>query len=289
MNTNAMSDLRPSPIAGFWYSADPAQLTREIEGYLQEARQPAFEGQVVALVLPHAGHFYSGLTAAHALKAVVGKEYQRVIIVSPSHQPYRGHVLTSQHEAYQTPLGLVPVDHASLAKLTSLLEKEGLQVNAIRRDREHAIEIELPFLQHLLPKGFQLIPLMLMDQSLSLAEMLSDALVKLISGYPPEEKTLLIASSDLSHFYQQDQANRLDRNLIEGLQNFEPRKFYQLKSSHKAEACGHGALASVLLTANKLGARQVTIADYRTSGDVSGDHGSVVGYVSAIISTGSPA
>lgn len=240
----------------------------------------------MALVLPHAGLFYSGLTAAHALKAIVGQDYQRVIIISPSHQPYRGHVLTSQHDAYQTPFDLVPVDHASLEYLTGLLEKDGLQVNAIRRDREHAIEIELPFLQHLLPKGFRLIPLMLMDQSLSLAEMLSDALVKLITSYPADEKTLLIASSDLSHFYQQDQANRLDQNLIEGLQNFEPKKFYQLKSSHKAEACGHGALASVLLTANKLGASQVTIADYRTSGDVSGDLGSVVGYVSAIISTG---
>ncbi len=99
---------------------------------------------------------------------------------------------------------------------------------------------------------------------------------------------MLIASSDLSHFYHQRTANRLDRNLIEGLQNFEPEKFYQLKSTHKAEACGHGAMATVLLTAKKMGANQITIADYRTSGDISGDFNSVVGYVSAIISTGVP-
>ena len=286
MNKNAMSDTRPSPIAGTWYSANPAQLRQELEGYLNEAKPPSFEGQVVALVLPHAGLFYSGLTAAHALKAIVGQDYQRVIIISPSHQPYRGHVLTSQHDAYQTPFGLVPIDHISLEQLTTFLENERIQVNQIRRDREHSIEIELPFLQLLLPNGFQLIPIMLMDQSLTLASMLSDALVKLISSYPPDENTLLIASSDLSHFYHQGVANRLDHNLIEGLQNFDPEKFYRQKSNHKAEACGHGAMATVLLTTRKMGANQVTIADYRTSGDVSGDFGSVVGYVSAIISTG---
>ncbi len=97
-------------------------------------------------------------------------------------------MLTSQHDAYKTPpFGLVPVDHASLDILSAFLEKEAVQVNQIRRDREHAIEIELPFLQLLLPDGFQLIPLMLMDQSLSLARTLSDGLVKLISSYPPDE------------------------------------------------------------------------------------------------------
>ena len=288
MNKNAMSDTRPSPIAGTWYSANPAQLRQELESYLNEATPPSFDGQLKALILPHAGHFYSGLTAAHALKAIAGQDHQRVLIISPSHQAYPGHVLTSQHDAYKTPFGLVPVDHASLDILSAFLEKEAVQVNQIRRDREHAIEIELPFLQLLLPDDFQLIPLMLMDQSLSLARTLSDGLVKLISSYPPDEKTLLIASSDLSHFYHQRTANRLDRNLIEGLQNFEPEKFYQLKSTHKAEACGHGAMATVLLTAKKMGANQITIADYRTSGDISGDFNSVVGYVSAIISTGVP-
>lgn len=287
MTTTEFQDIRPSPIAGSWYQGDAIELRHELEVYLREAASPVFSGEPKALILPHAGHYYSGLTAAHALRAIEGKKFQRVIIVSPSHQAYPGHILTSEHDAYQTPLGLIPVDHPSLDKLKGLLINSNLTLNPVRRDREHSIEIELPFLQFLLPDGFQLIPLMLMDQSLTVAKRLSDALADLIHSFPEAEETLVIASSDLSHFYNQRHANRLDQNLIEGLQDFNAEKFYQLKSSQSAEACGHGAMATVLLAAKKIGANQVTITDYRTSGDVSGDLGSVVGYVSAVISTGS--
>lgn len=286
MIENPNVDIRPSPISGAWYSDNADSLRTELEGYLKRAQSPAFDGQVIALVLPHAGLYYSGLTAAHALNAIAGQRYQRVIILSPSHQAHPGHVLTSDHSAYQTPLGLVPVGRDALEKLGARLAQKKLSLNPIRRDREHSIEIELPFLQHLLPEGFTLIPLMLMDQSLTLAKSLSDALLELIDTFPSEEKTLLIASSDLSHYHNQRQANQLDRNLIDALQNFEPEKFYQLKTNHKTEACGYGAIATVLLTAQKLGSKQVSIADYRTSGDISGDSGSVVGYVSAIVSSG---
>ena len=279
-------NVRPSPIAGSWYSANPVHLRESLADYLDNAKTPAFSGKIRALILPHAGHFYSGQTAAFALKAIEGQQYSRVIILSPSHQYYQGDVLTSAHDAYQTPLGTVPVDRSSLLWLEGSLEQQGLRLNAISNDREHSIEIELPFLQLLLPDGFQLIPLMLMDQSLSTAKALSNALTKLILTFPDNEPTLLIASSDLSHFYPQSQANRLDQHLIDSLQNFDPTIFYALKTTHKAEACGYGAMATVLLAAKKLGASQVTIADYRTSGDVSQDFGSVVGYVSAIISEG---
>ena len=279
-------NVRPSAISGSWYSADPVQLHESLAVYLDNAKTPTYSGKIRALILPHAGHFYSGQTAAYALKAIEGQHYSRVIILSPSHQYYQGDLLTSAHDAYQTPLGMVPMDRSSLLGLQSSLEQHGLSLNAIRNDREHSIEIELPFLQILLPDGFQLIPLMLMDQSLSTAKTLSAQLCDLITSFPANEPTLLIASSDLSHFYQQSQANRLDQHLIDSLQNFDPTIFYALKATHKAEACGYGAIATVLLAAKKLGASQVTIADYRTSGDVSQDFSSVVGYVSAIISEG---
>lgn len=279
-------NVRPSPIAGSWYSADPVRLRESLLTYLANAKTLTYSGKIRALILPHAGHFYSGQTAANALKAIESLQFSRVIILSPSHQFYQGNVLTSAHDAYETPLGTVPVDKSSLIRLQASLEQQGLSLNAISNDREHSIEIELPFLQLLLPDGFQLIPFMLMDQSLSTAESLSAALCKLITSFPENEPTLLIASSDLSHFYQQSQANRLDQRLIDSLQNFDPTIFYALKATHKAEACGYGAIATVLLAAKKLGASQVTIADYRTSADASHDFSSVVGYVSAIISEG---
>ncbi len=278
-------DIRPSPIAGAWYPGEAKQLRHEAAGYLDQATQVEFSGEIKGLILPHAGWFYSGLTAAHALKAIEGHSYQRIIIISPSHQAYRGHLLTSGHDAYQTPLGTIPVDHGFLNHLDDILTEKQVVLNPIRNDREHSIEIELPFLQYLLNDEFKLVPIMMMDQSLAIVRILADTLAASITATSQEEKTLLIASSDLSHFFHQREANYLDHNLIEGLQNFDPAKFYQLKSSHSAEACGHGAMATVLLATRKLGANQVTIADYRTSGDISGDLNSVVGYVSAIIST----
>lgn len=286
MKDFAGENIRTSPIAGSWYPDDLTQLRRMLANFLDNADPPNYSGRVRALVLPHAGLYYSGQTAAFALKAIEGQRYSRVIIISPSHNYYPGDVLSSVHDAYQTPLGLVPVDRDSLTFLGNRLSEDGLDLNLIRNDREHSVEIELPFLQYLLPEGFQLIPLMLMNQSLTMAKNLSGALTEVITSFPGDEPTLLIASSDLSHFYQQSQANRLDQRLIESLQNFDPTIFYALKAAHKAEACGYGAIATVLLAAKKLGASQVTIADYRTSGDVCQDYTSVVGYVSAIISEG---
>jgi len=261
-----------------------------IEGFLEEAVLPRFEGQPLGLIVPHAGYIYSGLTAAHAFKALQGRQFVRVIILSPSHQPYRQPLLTTAHDSYATPLGLVPVDRKALGRLNSLLkEEEGPELVSIRRDQEHSLEIELPFLQITLPAGFGLVPLMMVDQSASLVRLLSAALVKLIRSFPQEERTLLVASSDLSHFYSERVANRLDGNLAQAVQEFDLDTFYQHKKRGEMEACGLAPMATVLQTLRLLGADQVTIADYRTSAAVTGDRSSVVGYLSAVISTGKAA
>lgn len=261
-----------------------------IEGFLEEAMLPGFTGQPVGLIVPHAGYIYSGLTAAHAFKALQGRQFTRVIVLSPSHQPYRQPLLTTAHDAYATPLGLVPVDREALGRLNSLLkEEDGPELASVRRDQEHSLEIELPFLQTTLPEGFGLIPLMMVDQSASLVRLLSAALVKLIQSFPQQENTLLVASSDLSHFYSERVANRLDGNLARAVQEFDLNAFYQHKQHGDMEACGLAAMATVLQTSKLLGADQVTIADYRTSAAVTGDRSSVVGYLSAVISTGKAA
>ena len=261
-----------------------------IEGFLEEAVLPEFEGQPVGLIVPHAGYIYSGLTAAHAFKALQRRQFARVIVLSPSHQPYRQPLLTTAHDAYATPLGLVPVDHETLSKLSSFLKEDGgPELASVRRDQEHSLEIELPFLQTTLPESFWLVPLMMVDQSASLVRLLSATLVKLIRSLPKEESTLLVASSDLSHFYSERVANRLDGNLAQAVQEFDLDAFYQHKQRGEMEACGLAAIATVLQTSHLLGADQVTIADYRTSAAVTGDRSSVVGYLSAIISTGKAA
>lgn len=279
-------DIRPSAISGSWYPSDASALREELLAYLRNAELPAYGGKLSALILPHAGYYYSGQTAAFALKAIQSKNYQRVIILSPSHQAYRGNLLTSGHSAYQTPFGKVMLDRESLQILAKKLAQEALLLNPIRFDREHSIEIQLPFLQELLTSDFKLIPIMMMDQSMATVQKLSSILTEMIASYPESEETLLIASSDLSHYHKQAAATRLDHHLIDKLENFNLPDFYESISSDCMEACGYGAIACVRLTAQKLGSKQLTVADYRTSGDISGDYSSVVGYLSAIISEG---
>lgn len=287
MDQAELSDPRPSPIAGSWYPGKPEVLLKTIESFLDKAVVPDFEGWPVGLIVPHAGYLYSGLTAAHAFKALQGRQFTRVIVLSPSHQPYHQPLLTTAHDSYATPLGLVPVDREALKMLdTNLREDVGLELASVRKDQEHSLEIELPFLQTTLPQGFKLVPLMMVDQSASLVRLLSAALVKLIRSFPAEENTLLVASSDLSHFYSERVANRLDSNLAQAVQEFDLEVFYQHKQRGEMEACGFAPMAAVLHTSRLLGANQVTIADYRTSAAVTGDRSSVVGYLSAVISTG---
>lgn len=287
MDTAELTDPRPSPIAGSWYPGKAESLRKTTESFLDEAVVPEFEGQPAGLIVPHAGYIYSGLTAAHAFKTLLGRQFARVIVLSPSHQPYRQPLLTTGHDSYATPLGLVPVDRDALGKLdTYLRENVGLELASVRRDQEHSLEIELPFLQTVLPEGFGLIPLMMVDQSASMVRLLSSALVRLIRSFPQEESTLLVASSDLSHFYSERVANRLDGNLAQAVRDFKLDAFYQHKQRGEMEACGLAPMATVLQTCHLLGADQVTIADYRTSAAVTGDKSSVVGYLSAVISTG---
>ncbi len=287
MGPSTLTDLRPSPIAGSWYPGNKDVLRGVIEKFLVNASVPEFSGQPRGIIVPHAGYQYSGQTAAFAFKALQGKRFSRVIVLSPSHQPYRQPLLTTAHDGYATPLGAVPVDREALVELYTLLSEVGAPgIAAVRRDQEHSLEIELPFLQVVLPDGFSLVPLMMVDQSAVMVRLLADALVKLMRSLPQAEQTLLVASSDLSHFYSEQVANRLDRTVAQAVRNFDLNTFYQYKRQGKMEACGLAPMAAVLETLRHLGAEQVVIADYRTSAAVTGDKSSVVGYLSAVISDG---
>ncbi len=284
METQQFRDIRPSPIAGTWYPGEPTELRTQVEAFLEKAAAPGLSGEILGLVVPHAGLVYSGFTAAHAFKTLIGSSFTRVILLSPSHQYYREPLLTSGHEAYATPLGQVPVDREALSTLGMLLQvSKGPDITPVRRDREHSLEIELPFLQVVLPQGFKLVPLMLVNQSMDLVSALSNALAGFMLTLPPEEKTLLVASSDLSHFYTEKQANQLDKRVLSALEAMDVFELFMLNASGKGQACGMAPILSVLRTCRNLGADKLVIADYRTSAAVTHDADSVVGYGSAVI------
>jgi AmmeMemoRadiSam system protein B len=280
-------DLRPSPIAGRWYPSQPEALRASVDAYLAATAPPAGPpvagAAVIGLLAPHAGHLYSGAVAGHAFRAVQGAQPELVALVCPSHYHADGPVLTSAHAAYATPLGAVVVDQAAVAHLRAELAKALPQVPperalvAIRNDQEHAIEIELPFLQRSLAPGFQLLPVMLRDQDPALAEVLGAALAAVLRGRP----ALLVASSDLSHFYPQAQAVALDSEMLRRVAAFDPAGVVEAAATGVGQACGSGAIAAVMWAARALGANRAEVLKHATSGDVSGDYGQVVGYAAA--------
>ncbi len=280
-------DIRPSPIAGIWYSDNEAILREELSNYLNlyAGSEVLLSAEtLLSLVVPHAGYRYSGATAAAAFQALRGRQYQKVLIISPSHRAYTDPLLSSGHEAYQTPLGLVRVDRESLLLLNEELTKNRRNLKLVRFDQEHALEIELPFLQITLENDFELIPIMMVDQSYVTAVALADSLFALINRFSADENVLLIASTDLSHFHHQREAKKRDAAFISALENGDVNQLYQAYYDRKTEACGLGPTATVLLLSEMLGANKIRIMDYRDSSYESNDKSSVVGYVSAVIS-----
>jgi len=273
-------DIRPSPIAGRWYPGDSNQLAASVDKYVDAARVPEIDGEVVGIIVPHAGHTYSGPVAGYAFKAIRDLQPELVVVISPMHQPYAQPFLTCAHQAYQTPLGTLNVDHESVSALSDGLETElGFGLTPVRNDQEHSLEIELPFLQRVLSSEFDLLPVMVRDQTPQVVETLGRALAGVLVG----RSALLVASSDLSHFYDQLQAEQLDAEILSRVEAFDPPGVLQAEEEGKGFAGGRNAIAAVLWAARELGANKVKVLSHATSGDVTGDYSGVVGYAAAII------
>jgi AmmeMemoRadiSam system protein B len=278
-------DIRPSPIAGTWYPADPNTLGKSVDRFLGGKPEQAPAGELVGLAVPHAGHQYSGAVAGRAFSLARGLAPELVAVISPMHNLAPAPVLTTAHRAYRTPLGDVPVDAGAVQAVSRALEKQtGFGIFPLRNDREHSLEIELPFLQRVLGE-FQLLPVMILDQREETAEALGLALAETLAG----RKTLLVASSDLSHFYPADVAAKLDSEILRRMEAFDPAGVMRAEDENAGFACGRAAIAAMLWAARRLGADRVTVVAYATSGDVTGDSSSVVGYGSAAVWRGTGA
>ncbi len=273
-----MRDIRPSIKPG-WYPRDPEELTQSLDTFYRRANIKCPTGKICGLIVPHAGHIYSGQVAAYAFNCIKKSHPDVVAIISPSHFIGGADIIVSSHDAYKTPLGEIEIDKELLNKIIAKLDKEfEISTKRVSGDPEHAIEVELPFLQHIYKK-FRLIPIMIRNQNIEV----SKALGLVLSETLNKEKSLLIASSDLSHYYNQSSANKMDRAIIKRIEAFEPESVLKAEEEGIGQACGIGAISTVLWACQYNGASKVDIMNYATSGDVSGDYDGVVGYVSALI------
>ena len=291
-----MLDIRPSPIAGKWYEADPTLLARIVDGYLDDAQLPELDGEVLAVIAPHAGHQYSGAVAGYAFAALRGASTagfdaphlnpplsarkKLVAVISPMHHPYSQPLITSAHDAYSTPLGDVPIDKDALNELDEALKSDlGFGLSPVSNDPEHSLEIELPFLQCALKSEWQLLPVMVRAQEPRVSEALGKALARVLAN----KNFALVASTDLSHFYNQKTALYYDRAMLDQIESFSPEGAFDLERAGKGFACGLGAFTAVLWASHALGADKVKVLRHATSGDVTGDYSSVVGYGAAVV------
>jgi hypothetical protein len=275
-----MANERPSPIAGTWYPGDRETLLRSVSLQVEAADVRPPDGDVLGVIVPHAGHIYSGKVAAHAFRLLQGMQLDLLAVVSPMHHPHPAQLLTTSHSAYLTPLGPVPVDASAVEDLGRAIRAHGGPVpHKLVRDPEHALEIELPFAQVVLAPGFMLLPLMVRDLSPAVIEAAGHGLADVLRG----RKAILVASSDLSHFYPDDMARSFDAAMLERIERFDPLAVLSAEEDGAGFACGRGAIAAVLWAARDLGADRVRILHYANSGDVTGDRSAVVGYGAAVI------
>lgn len=265
--------VRRSVIAGSWYPGDPQRLQGKIAAFLDNVPPNPQEGELAGLVVPHAGYRYSGQVAAYAYAQVRHQAFSRVVVVSPVHHIYPGRFAVTDKAHYETPLGLVPVD----ADLLQAVERH-VTLERVSRDQEHSLEIQLPFLQHVLG-DFALTPIMMGEQDWESADTLGRALARAIG----RQKLLLVASTDLSHFHRYEAAVQLDRVILDRISAYDPKGLARDLSTHKAEACGGGPVMAVMIAAKELGANCAVVLKYENSGDVTGDRSSVVGYVAAAL------
>lgn len=275
------NDARPSPIAGTWYTGDPVKLSAEIDGYLESAKVSAdeYEGKLLGLAAPHAGHRYSGRTAGYAYKLTQGSPRELAVILSPFHQYNTAEFLTSAHRGYQTPLGEVPVDQDLLMLLDEKMREAGLSLAQVAEDEEHSIEIQLPFLQRAWKEEFSLLPVMVRTNDPQKLRKFAQALHETLDG----RDFLLIASTDLSHFYPQDYAEVLDAEMLKRIKEMDPQGVLDAEREGSGSACGAGGVAAMLWTAQLMDAERAYILNYSTSADATGDRSSVVGYGAAAL------
>jgi MEMO1 family protein len=256
--------VRRAAVAGTFYPADPGRLEAEVRAHLEMAAPRSLVAPVRTIIVPHAGYVYSGPVAAYAYRCLQGVSIERVVMLGPAHYvPFAGLTLP-EAEAMETPLGTVPIDETAVKQLLS--DSLVTEYREAHR-REHSLEVQLPFLQVVAP-GVSVVPLL---TGAITPKQGADVVAPLL-----DEKTLLLVSSDLSHYHDADTARRLDGVTAAAVVRLD------WSALGRESACGRTAIQIALELAIRRG-YQVTMLDLRNSGDTAGPPDRVVGYGAFVI------
>ncbi|MFC1668519.1 AmmeMemoRadiSam system protein B [Chlamydiota bacterium] len=273
-------EIRKPAVSGMFYTESKKELISQINSFLEMVPQQTIDGEILALISPHAGYVYSGQVAAYGFSLLKGNIFDTVIIIGPNHR-LKGFYGTSVYDKgyFETPLGLVKIDE-EIARL--LLRNEPALVTDERAHQyEHSLEVQLPFLQVLLD-SFKIVPIVMGDYSIKSCQELANGLVKTIKD-TPQKKILLLISTDLSHYHSYNTAKSMDALCIQDILNLNEKKLYDHNRSRTTEMCGYGPVLTSIMVAKELKSTSAKLLHYANSGDVTNDTSQVVGYASIVL------
>lgn len=271
--------LRPPMFAGTFYDLDPTLLRKQIETCFK-IRTKYQKKSIKAAIVPHAGYMYSGSVAAHVYSMIEKANY---LILGTNHSGMGAEFAVMKRGLWKTPLGEVAVNEEIADKL--MKECNLIEYDVIPHDNEHSIEVQLPFLQYRFGSDFKFVPLTVLSEFADKNLLENSKVVGKVIGKvlkKESEKWVVLASSDFSHFVPQSMAERNDKYAIKSILKMNEDDFIKSVNEKKASICGFGAIATMISAVKEMGAKNAELLKYATSGDVTKEHHSVVGYASII-------
>ncbi|MDH5415679.1 MAG: MEMO1 family protein [Nitrosopumilus sp.] len=269
--------IREPVVAGQFYPDKKEELKNMIKYCFDHKYGPRKQikessEQVYGVICPHAGYVYSGPTACHSYNAISLQNPELVIIIGPNHFGVGKNVATMFDANWKTPLGLVEVDSDSAQEIAEKCNV--IDIDNYSHSQDHSLEVQIPMLQSLLSNEFKILPIILLSQDLETARDVGNAM----SEIAKKKDSIIVASSDFTHYEENSFAHLQDKALIEPILDMDVEQFYQVLREKRVTACGFGAIASTIIACKNLGATKGVLLSYATSGDVSGNTDSVVGY-----------
>lgn len=282
-----MTKIRKPAVAGFFYERTKEKLIKQIEWAFQHELGPRMlpkgesmrERAIIAAQVPHAGYIYSGPAAAHVYYALYydGKP-ETFIIIGPNHHGVGAPVAIYDGDAWETPLGAVPVDKDFI---NLLAEHNIFELDDIAHEQEHSLEVQVPMLQYVFGNDIKIVPITMADQSLYTVRKVAEAIMDVWDK--TKRDIVILASSDMNHYDPHEVTAEKDKEAIMAIEALDADSLYRIIFEKNVTMCGFGPVSVAIIVAKMLGAKPFTLT-YYTSGDISGDKSAVVGYASIIFS-----
>ena len=280
-------EIRKPAVAGSFYAGDLKSLNRQIENcFLHKIGpgeiplvNPERKNNIIGLISPHAGYMYSGPVAANGFyKIALDGKPDTIIILGPNHRGFGEDVSIMVEGKWKTPLGELEID-------TDIAEKILKNSKIIRNDPkahqyEHSIEVQLPFVQYIFGKNIKFVPICMTRQDINTDIEIAESICSSVA----DKNILIIASSDFTHYEPQEYAKKMDKQAINAILNFDPKRLYDMIYHQNLTMCGSGPVATMLIASKALGAKKAELLKYATSGDITDMYDQVVGYASLIVS-----